>query len=101
MESFKRFAFIFLVNLAIAAAAEELKYQVEVQVVDLQVSVSDRSGNFIMDLHPDDFLVWEDKVPQEVLDLIPVPAWSEFGAPQHVVRKTSSPPCCRKMSFLS
>jgi Ca-activated chloride channel homolog len=69
MGFFKPFAFIFLVNLVIAAAAEELKYQVEVQVVDLQVSVSDRSGNFIMDLHPDDFLVWEDKVPQEVLDL--------------------------------
>ncbi len=69
MRSFQPIVFIFLMNVGIAGAAEELNYDVEVQVVDLQVSVSDRSGNFITDLNPDDFLVWEDKTPQEVLDL--------------------------------
>ena len=69
MRLYLPFVFILFLNLSIAGAAEELNYDVEVQVVDLQVSVSDRDGNFITDLKPDDFLVWEDKVPQEVLDL--------------------------------
>lgn len=64
-----RVLILVLLSLTVAGAAEELNYDVEVQVVDLQVSVSDRKGNFIMNLIPDDFLVWEDKVPQEVLDL--------------------------------
>src|SRR5262245_53767977 len=60
---------IFLANFTIADSTEDLKYEVEIQVVDLQVSVSDKNGDFITDLRPDDFLVQEDKVPQEVLDL--------------------------------
>ena len=69
MRLYLPFVFILFLNLSIAGATEELKYDVEVQVVDLQVSVSDQNGNFVTDLKPDDFLVWEDKVPQEVLDL--------------------------------
>ena len=45
------------------------QYTVQVQVVDLQVSVSDANGQYIQDLKPDDFLVWEDHVAQDVLDL--------------------------------
>src|SRR5262249_634320 len=45
------------------------QYTVQVQVVDLQVSVSDANGDYIQELKPDDFEVWEDKVPQDVLDL--------------------------------
>ena len=45
------------------------QYQVDVQVVDLQVSVVDSKGNFINDLKPEDFLIWENNIPQQVLDL--------------------------------
>jgi Ca-activated chloride channel homolog len=45
------------------------QYQIEVQVVDLQVSVADQQGNFLTDLRPEDFLVWEDGSPQTVLDV--------------------------------
>lgn len=45
------------------------QYQVEVQVVDLQVSVADQQGNFLTDLQSKDFLVWEDESPQTVLDI--------------------------------
>mgnify|MGYP001233670198 CR=1 FL=1 len=45
------------------------QYQVDVQVVDLQVSVVDSKGNFINDLQPEDFLIWENNIPQQVLDL--------------------------------
>lgn len=45
------------------------QYQVEVQVVDLQVSVADQRGNFLSNLQSEDFLVWEDGSPQTVLDI--------------------------------
>ncbi len=57
--------FIFLL-LALPAFPQ---YTVDVQVVNLQVSVTDRSRNFVKDVKPEDFLVWEDGEPQEVLDL--------------------------------
>jgi Ca-activated chloride channel homolog len=69
MRSFTAALFILFANFVIAKSPEDLKYEVEVQVVDLQVSVSDRNGNFITNLNPDDFVVEEDKVPQEILDL--------------------------------
>jgi Ca-activated chloride channel family protein len=69
MRSFTAALFILIANFVIAGPPEELKYEVEVQVVDLQVSVSDGKGNFITDLHPEDFLILEDKVREEVLDL--------------------------------
>ncbi len=42
---------------------------VNVQVVNLQVSVLDKKGEFITELTPEDFLVWEDDTAQQVLDL--------------------------------
>lgn len=45
------------------------QYQVEVQVVDLQVSVADQRGDFLTNLQSQDFLVWEDGSPQTVLDI--------------------------------
>jgi Ca-activated chloride channel homolog len=49
--------------------AEQLEYEVEVQVVDLQVSVADADGDYVTELTPEDFQVFEDGVPQTVLDL--------------------------------
>lgn len=62
------FASLFLLLLCSLSFAQ---YEVTVQVVDLQVSVSDASGNFVANLTPDDFVVREDGVLQEVLDLEP------------------------------
>lgn len=54
---------------AVAARAGTFSDSVEVQVVDLQVSVIDEHGNYINNLTPDDFVVVEDDQPQQVLDL--------------------------------
>jgi len=69
MQRFK--PLLLMLALSLIAANEPLKYDVEVQVVNLQVSVSDGNGNFLTDLRTDDFEVLEDKVPQEILDLNP------------------------------
>jgi len=47
------------------------QYVVDVQVVDLQVSVFDQKGAFLADLKPEDFLVWEDGIPQDILNVEP------------------------------
>lgn len=51
------------------AAFASAQYVVDVQVVDLQVSVADQDHNFVSEVQPEDFLVWEDGKPQEVLDV--------------------------------
>ena len=55
--------------LVLALATTPLEYKVEVQVVELQVTVVDQNGNFQTDIKPEDFLVYENGVQQEVLDL--------------------------------
>jgi Ca-activated chloride channel family protein len=55
--------------LVLALATTPLEYKVEVQVVELQVTVVDHNGNFQTDIKPEDFLVYENGVQQEVLDL--------------------------------
>ncbi len=55
--------------LVLALATNQLEYKVEVQVVELQVTVVDHQGNFQTELSPEDFLVYENGVQQEVLDL--------------------------------
>jgi VWFA-related protein len=45
------------------------QYVVDVQVVDLQVSVTDQDHNFVDQVKPDDFQVWEDGQLQEILDV--------------------------------
>ena len=62
---------LFLCVLCVSAVNSPLhaQYRVEVQVVDLQVSVTDENREFVKDLKPEDFLVWEDNVLQDVLDL--------------------------------
>jgi VWFA-related protein len=63
-----RFVLLFLV-VSLPCFADELQYSVEVQVVDLQVSVCDKLGNYITDVQPEDFIVTENDVAQEVLDV--------------------------------
>ena len=60
---------VFGLMLALALATNQPHYDVEVQVVELQISVVDRHGNFQTEVPPEDFLVYENGVQQEVLDL--------------------------------
>jgi VWFA-related protein len=64
----KHFSFLFPLLLLFSLSLNG-QYIVDVQVVDLQISVLDRKGSFIADLKPDDFLIREDGVNQTVLDL--------------------------------
>lgn len=65
------FFFFFLCVLCFSTVNSVLQaqYTVEVQVVDLQVSVTNEDREFVKDVKPEDFLVWEDGVLQDVLDL--------------------------------
>ncbi len=65
------FLIIFLCVLCVSAVNLSLQaqYTVEVQVVDLQVSVTNENREFVRDLKPEDFFVWEDGVSQDILDL--------------------------------
>lgn len=68
MVSLRALCFVLMVCAAFPAFAD-IHEEVTVQVVNLQVSVTDANGNFIGNLAPDDFQVLENNVPQEVLDL--------------------------------
>jgi VWFA-related protein len=63
-------AFVFA--LAVSAAAQNigplppLTVQVDVQVVNVDVTVTDRHGNQVMNLTRDDFELFEDGVPQKI-----------------------------------
>ena len=60
---------VFIGILLLTAVFANAQYVVNVQVVDLQVSVLNKKGEFISELTPEDFQVWENDVPQEILDL--------------------------------
>ena len=62
----KTFCILFVLLISLTVSAQ---YVVDVQVVDLQVSVIDQEHNFVNVVKPEDFLVWEDGQPQEVLDV--------------------------------
>ena len=61
--------FFFISLLLLNSVAVSAQYVVDVQVVDLQVSVIDQEHNFVNVVKPEDFLIWEDGQPQEVLDV--------------------------------
>ncbi|HLY65892.1 MAG TPA: hypothetical protein VKU60_10190, partial [Chloroflexota bacterium] len=46
--------------------------QVNVVLVQLNIAVTDRKGHYVSGLHPQDFAVYEDKIPENI-------AWFEEG----------------------
>lgn len=48
------------------AQDESSNFRVNVVLVQLNVAVTDRKGNYIAGLHPEDFTVTEDKIPQKI-----------------------------------
>ena len=49
-----------------AAQDDSTNFRVNVVLVQLNVAVTDHKGNYIGDLHPEDFQVTEDKIPQHI-----------------------------------
>ncbi len=49
-----------------AAQEESSHLQVNVDLVQLNIAVTDRKGNYIAGLRPEDFLITEDKIPQKI-----------------------------------
>jgi Ca-activated chloride channel homolog len=49
-----------------AAQDESSNFRVNVVLVQLNVAVTDRKGNYIAGLHPEDFNITEDKIPQKI-----------------------------------
>lgn len=48
------------------AQEDEPPIKVNVNLVQLNVAVTDRNGNYVTDLHPQDFVITEDKIPQKL-----------------------------------
>jgi VWFA-related protein len=49
-----------------AAQEDELHFRVEVNMVQLNVAVTDKNGRYITALHPPDFLITEDGIPEKI-----------------------------------
>jgi Ca-activated chloride channel family protein len=49
-----------------AAQDDSSRLRVNVDLVELDIAVTDRKGNYIVGLRPEDFVVTEDKIPEKV-----------------------------------
>ncbi len=49
-----------------AAQDDPMRFRVDVVLVQVNVAVMDNKGNYITGLHPEDFSITEDKIPQKV-----------------------------------
>jgi Ca-activated chloride channel homolog len=49
-----------------AAQDESSHFRVNVVLVQLNVAVTDHKGNYVAGLHPEDFAITEDKIPQKI-----------------------------------
>src|ERR1700690_3281877 len=57
------------ISAALAAAQDSPQNEVirvEVNLVQLNVAVTDSKGNYVTGLHPQDFAITEDKIPQKL-----------------------------------
>jgi VWFA-related protein len=50
----------------VRAAAQDSKVRVEVQLVQLDVAVTDGKGNYVTGLKPEDFQIAEDRIPEKI-----------------------------------
>src|ERR1700739_735777 len=47
-------------------AQDPMKLRVNVVLVQLNIAVTDSKGNYVTGLHPEDFVISEDKIPQKI-----------------------------------
>src|SRR5580704_11251831 len=78
METFNRkpmtrrcFLFLWLLTLPFsrsgdASAQDESRIHVSVVLVQLSVAVTDRKGNYVSGLRPEDFTIVEDRIPEKI-----------------------------------
>jgi VWFA-related protein len=71
-------------NAGAAAQDEASPIHVNVVLVQLSVAVTDRKGNYISDLHPDDFVIMEDGIPEKTA------TFEEGNEPTRSLIKTAS-----------
>ena len=58
---------IFLQNTGSRSPAQDpMKLRVNVVLVQLNIAVTDSKGNYVTGLHPEDFVISEDKIPQKI-----------------------------------
>ena len=83
-------------------AMAPLTAHVEVEVVNVDVTVTDRDGNPVLDLTKDDFELIEDGVPQKITNFYVVEGSTlrEEGAPRAIVARTETPPEFRRKILL-
>jgi len=70
----KRLIFVFSVLISLvwsgetrtAAQDDQTRLRVVVNLVQLNVAVTDRKGNYVTDLRPEDFLIMEDSIPETI-----------------------------------
>jgi Ca-activated chloride channel family protein len=60
------FGFVFVPGRRTAAQEDEPHIRVNVDLVQLNVAVTDNKGNYITGLRPEDFVVTEDKIPEKI-----------------------------------
>jgi Ca-activated chloride channel homolog len=81
---------LFLGNPASQSAAQESEphIRVEVNMVQLNVAVTDKKGRYVTDLHPEDFLITEDGLPEKIATFAegdgPVRSVLDVGHPEGV-----------------
>src|ERR1700690_1173930 len=68
-----------------AAQEESTRLRVNVVLVELNVAVTDSKGNYVNGLHPEDFLVTEDKIPEKIS------SFEENGEPASGVDEATNP----------
>lgn len=61
------FSLLFLQSIGSQPAAQDpMKLRVNVVLVQLNIAVMDSKGNYVTGLHPEDFVITEDKIPQKI-----------------------------------
>ena len=67
-----------------AAQRDETPFRVMVNLVQLNVAVTDDQGNYVTGLHPSDFAITEDGIPEKIA------TFAEGDAPSHAVDETQA-----------
>ncbi len=68
-----------------AAQDDELHIRVNVNLVQLDVAVTDKKGNYVTGLRPQDFIITEDKIPEKAA------FFGEGNAPARSLDETAAP----------
>src|SRR5438270_10962771 len=77
--------FIFLSGSGTRTIAQQAQFQVSVDLVQLNVAVTDNKGNYVTGLKPSDFIITEDNIPEKLA------FFGEGNGPQRSVGDAAQP----------